>query len=60
MPRKRGPGRPKFPKGEALDEVVRMRVRVAEKVEMEAAAKSSGMSLSDWAREKLLDAARGN
>ena len=47
-------GRPKLPKGEAKSEMVRVRVTPVELRALEAAAKSSGKDLTEWARAIML------
>jgi hypothetical protein len=58
MPKKRSPGRPKLPPGQELDDVFRLRLRSAEKAELEAAAERVDEKASAWARKILLNAAR--
>ena len=54
---KRGIGRPPLPPGEALDATFTVRVRAEEKRRFEALAAAAGLSLTQWARRKLNEAA---
>jgi uncharacterized protein (DUF1778 family) len=47
-------GRPLKDPAERLEATVRVRMRVDDKLKLEAAATRSGKQLSDWAREVLL------
>ena len=51
--RKRLPGRPKLPKGNAKAVMLRVRITPGELQAIEAAAKASKQSVSDWIRSKL-------
>ena len=51
-------GRPVLPEGKARSAVVRFRVTESERARMEAAAEKAGVSLSEWARVRLVRAAR--
>ncbi len=53
-PKKRKPGRPKLPKGEAKGKIVPIRLGKAEFERLSAAAKLNAKSLSEWIRSKLL------
>jgi hypothetical protein len=57
-PRKRGPGRPRLPKGEARGAVLSVRLTAAERATVEKAASAAGQSASDWARVAILGATR--
>ena len=46
-------GRPPLPKGEARDQVLKIRVTVAEKIAMEAEAVAVGITLSEFIRKRL-------
>ena len=46
-------GRPELPKGEAKAGVIRVRVKPEHQKLMEAAAKTSKVSLSEWIRSTL-------
>jgi hypothetical protein len=50
MPKRRKVGRPKLPKGEAKGRIVPVRFTVDDLKAMEAAAKASDKSLSEWIR----------
>jgi hypothetical protein len=52
-------GRPAFPKGKARGKHLSLRLRPDEQREVEAAVTRSGKSKSDWLRDVLLAAARG-
>jgi len=54
MPKPKKPGRPKLPKGSAKDEMLRIRVTAEELRTIEAAAKSSDQTRSEYIRGKLL------
>jgi uncharacterized protein (DUF1778 family) len=45
-------GRPKKPPAEVLSERVEIRLTVDEKERFEAAAKSAGLTLSEWLRQR--------
>ena len=51
-------GRPILPKQEKRGETIRVRVSPPELAEIETAADASGEGFSEWARKKLLAAAR--
>ncbi len=50
-------GRPKLPDGEAMDEIITLRIRPGERKLFESIATAAGVSLSDWARSAMIDAA---
>ena len=58
MDAKRGRGRPPLPEGEGKAGYIGFRVEKEDRERMEAAAESSGQSLSDWARDVLIRASR--
>jgi predicted HicB family RNase H-like nuclease len=53
QPKKRKPGRPKLPKGEAKGKIVPVRFGVEELERVYSAAKSSNQSVSQWIRSTL-------
>ena len=55
--RKRPRGRPKLPRGQDRDVVLTLRLRGAERAQLERAARKTGKPVSVWAREVLLGAA---
>ena len=50
--------RPKKPAEERRSKAIRVRLRPAEDAEIRRAARRSGLSLSNWLRDRLLKAAR--
>ena len=54
MPKPKKPGRPTLPKGNAKGEMLRIRVTADELRAIEAEAKSSGKTRSEFIRGKLL------
>jgi hypothetical protein len=54
QPKPKKPGRPKLPKGNAKGEMLRIRVTAEELRTIEAAAKASRQTRSDFIRGKLL------
>jgi uncharacterized protein (DUF1778 family) len=54
MPKPKKPGRPKLPKGNAKGEMLRIRVTAEELRTIEAAAKGSRQTRSEFIRGKLL------
>jgi hypothetical protein len=52
--KKRKPGRPKLPKGEAKGKIVPVRLDKGEFERLTAAAKASKQTVSQWMRSKLL------
>jgi len=56
--RKRGPGRPAFEEGTARTAVFTLKVSDQERAAFDTAAERAGKSVSQWAREALLAAAR--
>ena len=57
--RKRPVGRPKLPRGEERESILTLRLKPAERRELERAAKAAGQTVSAWAREALLSRAGG-
>jgi uncharacterized protein (DUF1778 family) len=55
---KRKRGAPKKASGQIKDELIQLRVKAAEKETFRAAAKLSGLSMSSWMRERLLERGR--
>jgi len=55
----RKPGRPKLPKGEAKGKIVAMRFDAEELKRLDAVAKASKKSRSDWMRSTLFAAIGG-
>jgi len=55
---KRGSGRPRFPKGEAKAAIVNIRLTLDEKRELDETVQRLGLSLSEWARQILIEAAQ--
>lgn len=55
---KRGRGRPALPPDERKGQVLRLRIADEDKAAIKAAADKAGLSMSEWALERLLDAAR--
>lgn len=51
-------GRPKKPKGEAKDQVLRIRLTDADRATLDAAAQERNLDTSTWARSELLTLAR--
>jgi predicted HicB family RNase H-like nuclease len=49
-------GRPKLPKRERRGKLLGVRFTDAERRELDAAANAAGKTLSQWARDTLLDA----
>jgi len=50
--------RPRKPKGHGRDKLLQVRVQGREYVSFKEAAESSGLDLSAWVRERLLQAAK--
>jgi len=57
--KRRGPGRPALPSGEARGQVLSVRLTAGERAEVERFARQDGASASDWARGILTGALRG-
>jgi predicted HicB family RNase H-like nuclease len=54
---RRGPGRPPFPTGKAKVGVFAIRLSAEERAAIRLAAERAGLSVSEWARNELLEAA---
>lgn len=52
-PKKRKPGRPKLPKGEAKGKIVPVRFAADRIKAVEAAAKASNQTVSEWVRSTI-------
>jgi len=52
-PKKRKPGRPKLPKGEAKGKIVPVRFTADERKAVESAAKANNQTLSDFVRSTI-------
>ena len=52
-PKKRKPGRPKLPKGEAKGKIVPVRFTADERKIVESAAKANNQTLSDFVRSTI-------
>jgi hypothetical protein len=55
--KRKGPGRPKKPKGEALGSVITVRLSKMERKAVGKAATRDGVKVSKWVRRVLLSAA---
>jgi hypothetical protein len=55
----RKPGRPKLPKGEAKGSIMPIRFSPEERKRVEAAARASGQTVSEWVRSTLAAAIGG-
>jgi len=53
MPRRKKAGRPKLPKGEAKGRIVPVRFTVEDLKVMEAQAKASNQTVSEWIRSAV-------
>jgi hypothetical protein len=53
MPKKRKPGRPKLPKGEAKGKIVPVRFAVEELAKVQGAADAAKQTVSQWIRATL-------
>lgn len=53
--KKRGPGRPKLPKGESKGTTLVVRMRLTERQLVERAAKDSNKGLSEYVRDRLME-----
>lgn len=51
--KKRKPGRPKLPKGEAKGSIVPVRFSPEDRKRVERAARASGQTVSEWIRSTL-------
>jgi uncharacterized protein (DUF1778 family) len=59
QPKPKKPGRPKLPKGEAKGKIVAMRFDADELKRLDAAAKATNKSRSEWMRSALFAALQG-
>jgi len=50
QPKPRRPGRPKLPKGDAKSSIVPIRLNAEDRKRVEAAARASNQSVSEWIR----------
>jgi hypothetical protein len=55
--KRKGPGRPKLPKGDALGSVITVRLSKLERKAVGNAANRDDLKLSEWVRRVLLSAA---
>jgi uncharacterized protein (DUF1778 family) len=53
QPKPRKPGRPKLPKGDAKSSIVPIRLNAEDRKRVEAAARASNQSVSEWIRVAL-------
>jgi hypothetical protein len=53
MPKPKRAGRPKLPKGEAMGRVIQVRFTAHDTKAIEAAAKASDLTLSEWVRSTV-------
>ena len=58
-PKLKKPGRPRMAKGEAKGSIVPVRFSAEDRKRVEAAAKASGKTVSDWVRSTLSAAIGG-
>lgn len=56
QPKPRKPGRPKMPKGDAKSSIVPVRLNTEHRKRVEAAARASNQSVSEWIRGALSSA----
>ena len=54
------PGRPKLPKGDAKSSIVPIRLNIEDRKRIEAAARASNQSVSEWIRGTLAAAMAGS
>ena len=59
QPKPRKPGRPKLPKGDAKSSIVPIRLNAEDRKRIEAAARASNQSVSEWIRRTLSAAIGG-
>ena len=60
QPKLKRPGRPKLPKGDAKSSIVPIRLNVEDRKRVEAAARASNQSVSEWIRVALAAAIGSN
>jgi uncharacterized protein (DUF1778 family) len=53
QPKPKRPGRPKLPKGDAKSSIVPIRLNAEDRKRVEAAARASNQSVSEWIRNAL-------
>lgn len=53
QPKPRRPGRPRLPKGNAKSSIVPIRLNAEDRKRVEAAARASDLSVSEWIRGAL-------
>jgi uncharacterized protein (DUF1778 family) len=53
QPKPKRPGRPKLPKGDAKSSIVPIRLNAEDRKRVEAAARASNQSVSEWIRGAL-------
>lgn len=53
QPKAKRPGRPKLPKGDAKSSIVPVRLNTEDRKRVEAAARASNQSVSEWIRNAL-------
>jgi predicted HicB family RNase H-like nuclease len=53
QPKPKRPGRPKLPKGDAKSSIVPVRLNAEDRKRVEAAARASNQSVSEWIRGAL-------
>jgi predicted HicB family RNase H-like nuclease len=53
QPKPKRPGRPKLPKGDAKSSIVPIRLNAEDRKRVEAAARASNQSVSEWIRSAL-------
>ena len=53
QPKPKRPGRPKLPKGDAKSSIVPIRLNMEDRKRVEAAARASNQSVSEWIRVAL-------
>ena len=59
QPKPKKPGRPKLPKGDAKSSIVPIRLNVEDRKRVEAAARASNQSVSEWIRGAVAAAIAG-
>ncbi len=59
QPKPRRPGRPKLPKGDAKSSIVPIRLNTEDRKRVEAAARASDQTVSEWIRAALAAAIGG-
>jgi hypothetical protein len=53
QPKPKRPGRPKLPKGDAKSSIVPIRLNAEDRKRVEAAARASNVTVSEWIRSTL-------